>query len=253
MDNNETGIYYAIVAGALVLIVLMGFFVVTIIRYQRKIVASHEENLKAQFDYLDNERERIAIDLHDDLGASLSAIKLRLQCMKNMDEESTSVIENSELQIDQVMQRLRQISFNMMPVVLQRQGLNEALKELIDLMTHNTNIAVKYRCDVDSFDKKRALHIYRIAQEILNNIVKHAKATSVNFAIVKAKNKIQLKIKDDGIGFNKNAEIIKSGGSGLRNIASRADLLKAKKYLTSGHGKGVEYLIEIPVNAEQND
>jgi signal transduction histidine kinase len=164
-----------------------------------------------------------------------------------MDAGNLDIIEQAELQIDRAMQRLRQISFNMMPGILQRQGLNEALKELIELMTEKTGISVHYRCNVDLFDKNRSLHIYRISQEILNNMVKHANATAVDFTITKRKNMIQLNIKDNGIGFNKNAVVDKRQGSGLRNIDSRGHLLNAKIFLTTSPGKGVSYLVEIPV------
>ena len=233
--------------GVSVLAVLVIFFIVTIIRYQRRKVAFDEEKIKAEFNYLDKERERIAFDLHDDLGASLSAIKLRLQCLKNVDAESASIIKFSEFHIDQVMRKLRRISFNMMPGVLQRRGLNEALKELIDLMTDSINITVNYQCDVETFNHGTAIHIYRIVQEILNNIVKHSKATLVSFTIAKIKNNIELRIKDNGIGFDKNLMIKECGGLGLHNIAARADLLKANIYLSAMRGKGVDYFIEIPV------
>jgi signal transduction histidine kinase len=247
MYTGETGIYIAILSGIVVLLALMGFFIVTIIRYQKKKVAFHLQKVKEEFINLDKERERIAIDLHDDLGASLSAIKLRLQCMENMDVANIEIIEQAERQIDRAMQRLRQISFNMMPGVLQRRGLNEALKELIELMTHNTGIIVHYKCNIDSFDKGKALHIYRIAQEILNNMVKHSAATTVNFTIVKVKNTIELKISDNGTGFNKEVVSNNRQGSGLRNIDSRAHLLNAKIFLVTSPGKGVNYLVEIPV------
>ena len=247
MYTGETGIYIAILSGILVFLALMGFFIVTIIRYQRKKVAFHLEKVKEEFINLDKERERIAIDLHDDLGASLSAIKLRLQCVENMDAANIEIIEQAELQIDRAMQRLRQISFNMMPGVLQRRGLNEALKELIELMTHNTGITVHYKCTIDSFDKGKALHIYRIAQEILNNMVKHSRATKVNFSIVKLKNTMELKIQDNGTGFNKEAVINNRQGSGLRNIDSRAHLLNAKIFLATSPGNGVNYLVETPL------
>jgi len=247
MYTGETGIYIAILSGIVVLLALMGFFIVTIIRYQKKKVAFHLQKVKEEFINLDRERERIAIDLHDDLGASLSAVKLRLQCVENMDAANIEIIEQAELQIDRAMQRLRQISFNMMPGILQRRGLNEALKELIELMTDKTGIAVHYQYNVDVIDKNRSLHIYRISQEILNNMVKHAKATTVDFTIAKVKNSVQLNIKDNGIGFNKNAVINNRQGSGLRNIDSRAHLLNAKIFLTTSPGNGVNYLVEIPV------
>lgn len=247
MYSGETRIYIAILSGILVFLGIMGFFIVTIIRYQKKKVAFHLQKVKEEFSNLDRERERIAIDLHDDLGASLSAIKLRLQCVENMDDANIEIIEQAEIQIDRAMQRLRQISFNMMPGVLQRRGLNEALKELIELMTDNTGIRVEYQCNIDTFDKNKALHIYRIAQEILNNMVKHSGATKVSFTIARLKNIIEITINDNGIGFNKTAVVNNRRGAGLGNIDARANLLNAKIFLTTSPGSGVSYLVKIPV------
>jgi signal transduction histidine kinase len=248
MYSVETRIFLAILSGVFVLLVLMTFFIVTIIRYQRKKVAFHLGKIKTEFIFLDKERERIGFDLHDDLGASLSAIKLRLQCLKGMDAENTLLVDKSELLIDEAMQKLRRISFNMMPGVLQRRGLDEALKELIDLMTYSTSITVNYKCDFNSFDKEKAVHIYRIIQEIMNNIIKHSKATLVNLSISKIKNIIELHVNDNGVGFNKNTIIKNPQGLGLQNIVARVDILKAKIYLTTEQHKGVDYLIEIPSN-----
>ncbi len=247
MYPHETRIYIAILIGVIIFLSLIGFFIVTIVRYQRKKVAFHVEKIKEQFYYLDKERERISKDLHDDLGASLSAIKLRLQCLKNLNNENSSIIENAEMQIDEVMKKIRHISFNMMPGVLQRRGLDEALKELIDIVTDNTDITVNYKFHAGIFEKNNALHIYRIAQEILNNIVKHSKATVVNFTIVKIKSAIELSISDNGIGFKKKEITTNLKGAGLKNISWRADILKAKVYLTTTPGNGVDYLFKIPI------
>ena len=247
MHPHETKIYISLLIGVSVLFVLVVFFIVTIIRYHRKRLAFHQENLQAEFNQLDKERERIACDLHDDLGSSLSFIKIRLQCLKNMTAENDLIVQNSEHHIDEAMKKLRRISFNMMPKTLQQQGLDEALRELIAVMTDPVNITVDYQCEVDSCDQEKAIHIYRISQEILNNIVKHSKATSVNFTIVKIKNKIELRIKDNGIGFNKNILKTMPRHLGLHNISARADLLKANVYLTTSIHNGVDYLIEIPI------
>jgi two-component system, NarL family, sensor kinase len=246
MYTNETRIYITVLTGVFILVALVIFFAITIVRYQRKKVAGHLTSVREQFTYLDEERERIAADLHDDLGASLSAIKLWLQRLKNLDKESASVISFSQLHLDEAMQKLRNTSFNLMPGVLQREGLNEALKDLIDLMIYPTSIKVDYHCEIDHFDKRKSLHIYRIAQEILNNIVKHANATRVAFNIYAVKNNIVLHIADDGKGFDINKIKKENKGSGLKNILARADILQAKIYLTAQEEKGVDYLIEIP-------
>lgn len=249
MDTNETKVFIALLTGLFVQVVLTAFFVVTIIRYQRKKAASHEQKFRQDFNLLDRERERIAYDLHDDLGASLSVIKLRLQMLQNLNAANVLAVESLELLIDEVMEKLKRISRNMMPRILQRLGLDEALKELTGVTADSTGITVNYGYSVDFCDPEMEVHIYRIAQETLNNIVKHSKATSISFTIVEVKNQIELNIKDNGIGFNKSA-VMEKPGLGLHNIAARAEILKAKMYLTTAPGKGVDYFIEIPAYAK---
>jgi signal transduction histidine kinase len=135
----------------------------------------------------------------------------------------------------------------MMPSVLQQQGLDKALRELIDMMTYSKNITVTYRCDISSFAEGKDIHIYRIVQEILNNILKHAQATTVDFSLLGNQEKAVLHIRDNGIGFNKYRATKNPVGLGLHNITARADLLRAKVFLTTAQQKGVDYLIEIPM------
>jgi two-component system NarL family sensor kinase len=90
------------------------------------------------------------------------------------------------------------------------------------------------------------MHMYRIAQEIMNNIIKHSRASSVNFSISEIKGNIELRIIDNGIGFNKDVVIKKTEGLGLQNILARVDLMKGKIYLATELNKGVDYLIKIP-------
>jgi signal transduction histidine kinase len=223
------------------------FFIVTIVRYQRRKASFYHEKIKAQYHFLDKERERIAFDLHDDVGATLFSVTLKLQCITNLDKKNTAIIEDAEAQLDGVIQRLRRISFNMMPSVLQQQGLDKALKELIDMMTYSKNITVTYRCDISSFAQGKDIHIYRIVQEILNNILRHSQATSVDFSLTGNQSKALLHIRDNGIGFNKYQAVKPPVGLGLHNITARADLLGAKVFLTTGPQRGVDYLIEIPM------
>jgi two-component system, NarL family, sensor kinase len=247
MDTNETKIYISVLIGLSVLVILVVFFIVTIIRYQRKKVAFDLGELKAGFSLLDEDRKRIACDLHDDLGSSLSFLKHRLQCLSNLKGEDVEIVEAVDFHLDQMMKKIRRISFNMMPGILTRMGLDEALKELIDIMTDSTKIKVHYRCSTGSFGEGYDIHIYRIAQEILNNIAKHSKATVVSFTILKTNQKIELRVKDNGIGFHKSILNGNPAGLGLNNISARTDLLKGNIYLEAMPGKGVDYLIEIPI------
>ena len=247
MYSYENKIYIALVGGIIVLLVLVIFFVVTILRYHRRKVAFNLEKLKADFDQLDQERERIAADLHDDLGSVLSAVKLYLQRVEARDEKSNAILRFSEDQLDKSVNTLRRIAFNMMPGVLHRKGLEEALTELINLMTDGSSIAVKVHYKASGISHANAIHIYRIAQEMMHNIVKHSKASHVSFSISKIKNRVELRIADNGIGFDKKLFINNSPGLGMRNIKARAEVLNAKISLVTMPGKGTNFLINIPL------
>ena len=246
MHPGEARTYIAVVSGLFVLITLMTFFVITIARYQRKKVALSRRQITEHFTCIDKERERTASDLHDGLGASLSAIKLQLQLFKNLDAGNEMIASKSQQRIDEAIVKLKDISFNMMPGILQRRGLNAALKELVDIMTYPTPIHVNYKNKVDFPDKARAIHIYRMAQEIMTNIIRHSQATMIDFTMTEQKKMILLHISDNGRGFDRDMVLEKTSGSGLQNIMARADILKAKIFLTAKEGEGVDYLIKIP-------
>jgi len=246
MYSEENKIYIALVGGLIVLLVLIIFFVISIVKYHRRKVAFNLEKLEADFDHLDHERERIAADLHDDLGSFLSAISLHLQRVEPRNEKSKDILKFCEEQLDQSVNKLRRIAFNMMPGVLHRKGLDDALTELINLMTDSTAIRVNYQYNADGISHVKAIHIYHIAQELLHNIVKHSKATLVTFNITAIKNHVVVQIIDNGIGFDKNLFLKKSTGLGMRNIKTRAEVLKAKISLATLSGKGTYFQIKMP-------
>ena len=206
------------------------------------------KNVGDHISSLDAERERIAADLHDDLGASLSNIKVHLQRIRRGDPETLSIIKFSKGQLDEVMKKLRRISVNMIPDAFLEKGLDRALQELLDVMTSETGITVTYNYSTPDFTVEKATHIYRIVQEILNNTLKHAGAASLNFDMRQVKNTVILHYTDDGRGFNKDMIIKDQKGFGLKNVMSRAAVLHAKVYITTAPGKGTDYLIEIPVS-----
>lgn len=251
MDPKETKIYITLLTGIVVLAILMAFLLVTILRYQKRKVDYHVQKLKADFDFLDKEKQRISLDLHDDLGASLSTMQHRLDRLTNLDESSASIMKECEVILADTMHKLRRISVNMMPPILKRMGLDAALKDLIGIMTVDTGIDVHYYCEPIRISEETAKHIYRIAQEIINNIIKHSKATSFDFTIQQNDSLTKILIHDNGVGFD-DKTLKEKTGLGLHNIAARADLLNADIYLSHKKGEGVEYLIEIPAYEPKN-
>jgi len=247
MYSDESRIYLAILTGVGVLLVLMAVFIVTIIRYHRKKISFQQERIKAEFKALENERARIAKDLHDDLGASLSAVKLRLQCFEPDNQNNILLAEQTEAYIDEAMDKLRRISFDVMPQILQRKGLAEALGELIEKLVPSNIFRIKFTCEVNVVNEEKRIHIYRIVQELMNNIIKHSRANVVELSLKMVENRVQLRVKDDGVGFDRNVILKEKKGDGLQNIVARAELLNAKVYLSTKRGHGVNYLIEIPL------
>ncbi|MEO6868116.1 MAG: ATP-binding protein [Ginsengibacter sp.] len=245
MHTQETRIYFTLLAATTVLVFLMVFFIITIILYQRKKAAIHEGSIKQQIKYIENEKGRIAVELHDDIGASLSAIKLRLQCLELDDNSQQVNINFAENQIDIIMQKLRGISQHMMPEKLKRKGLKMALIELVDYMLEGSKIRAHFSATEINIENDAAIQLYRIVQEILNNLLKHSQASNVDISIEQDYQMFTLKITDNGKGFSKHDVIKNSEGIGLRNIMARIDILNAKLYLTTLPGKGVDYQIEI--------
>lgn len=249
MYPEETGFYHAILTGALVLVAFVTSFVIIILYYQKRKFSLHKTRVRSEINALEKERARIAGDLHDDLGASLSAIKLKLQCLEMHNEKEMRVVADSESYIDEAMIKLKRISFNLMPRVLERKGLRQALGELIGMIEQTIQIKIRFRYNCPALNKEQTIHIYRIVQEVLNNIVKHAEATTATVELRKIKNKISLQITDNGTGFDKDDVIKTAGGQGLQNIMARADVLGAKMFLHTTPGQGVDYLFQIPLNA----
>jgi signal transduction histidine kinase len=190
-------------------------------------------------------RERIGIDLHDDLGPTLSFLKMKLGQLRITDNEAKELVDFCKKHFDEVISRIRSISFNMVPRTLQRQGMDAALKELIHTIS-DSGIEVNYRYEAGIINHAVASHIYRMTQEILNNVLKHAHATIVDLSFIRIRNILEIRIKDNGAGFNKKEIVLKRKGLGLENITSRASLLHGSIYLTTDPGKGVDYLIQIP-------
>src|SRR5262245_19620588 len=132
MDPNETKIYTVILIAGGVLGIILVYFIINIIRQQRRNLSLHNEKIQAEITTLENERKRIASDLHDDLGPLLSAVKLQINSVEVPDGEDQELIEKSSLYIDAILTRIREISNNLMPQVLSRKGLVIALREFID-------------------------------------------------------------------------------------------------------------------------
>lgn len=194
--------------------------------------------LQANLETEEKERARIAGDLHDEVGANLSTIKLYVTHLEeNPDPSSLSNLPKVTKMIDETIQSVRHISHNLTPANLHQFGLISAVENLCEKVNDSGEIAVKYECS-DNFScrKGHELHIYRIIHELLNNTLKHAEASEIIIRLSAQSGKLAMEYQDNGIGIQVSKEAA-TVGLGLQNIQSRAAIIGAQLSqpdLTSG-------------------
>lgn len=211
------------------------------LNYQQQLQQAAKDNIYKSSQALlqgeEQERLRIAQDLHDSIGGMLTSIRFSLVA-KPADYQ----VQNTLDKVDSTIQEMRRIARNLMPETLQQLGLELAVKELCDLNKSNT-LAIQF----EAFDLNPTwtfevdLAIYRIIQESINNIIKHAQATHVIIQLSQINNTLLLTIEDNGKGFDINGV---NHGLGLQNIQNRATLIQAKLTLISAPGEGTTINLE---------
>ena len=196
----------------------------------------------------EEERSRLAKDLHDGLGGLLSGVKFSLSNMKDnlvITPDNMAVFERSLDMIDTSIKELRRVAHNMMPEMLTKFGLDEALKEYCNTINATNLLSVKYQSlGMDTrIEKSSEIIIYRIIQELLNNIMKHAMAKEAMVQLIREDGRFSIIVEDNGKGFD-TALLKNNKGAGLINIQSRVDYLKGRLDIHSEAGKGTLVNIE---------
>jgi signal transduction histidine kinase len=233
---------------AIVLGVILVYFIISLIRHQRRNIKLNQEKVEAEIITLENERRRMAADLHDEIGPTLSGIKLMLSGISVHAEEELELLSRINGHIDNTIQRMREISNNLMPRVLEKRGIDEALRQLFDEQTkiHGLKIDFKHTDGLE-LNAEQKLHLYRIMQEILHNTLKHAKARTLKVDLAKDGRLIVLQTHDDGIGFRFSGELKKASGLGLRNLMSRSEILHGNIDIESTPNKGTKLILKFPL------
>lgn len=213
-----------------------------------KQLAATEAVLKGE----EQERTRLAKDLHDGLGGMLSGIKYSLNTMKGnlvMTPDNAQAFERSIDMLDSSINEMRRVAHNMMPENLVKFGLDTALKDFCNDINQSRALKVNYQSiglQHAVVDQITAITIYRIVQELLNNILKHAGAQNAIVQVSKSDEKISVTVEDDGRGFDTSI-LDKEKGIGWSNIKNRVEFLKGKLDVNSQAGKGTSILIELNV------
>lgn len=204
----------------------------------------------------DQERKRIAQDIHDTLGSILSTAKLRLSGMEaftgRMHPHEKDHFQNVIGLLDEAVAELRNISQNIMPATLSRLGLVAALQNLFDRISSYSGIKIQYTVHGINGRLEEAVEIiiYRVVLELINNVVKHARASNVTVQLIQYSDHINVTVEDDGIGFDLAEARKRKNGIGLDNIVSRLEYLRGKIEIDTLPGQGTSIVMDFPLGAQ---
>jgi signal transduction histidine kinase len=246
MHAEETKIYYALLIGIVTLVVLIVYFLIMIFRHHTQIKAVRLERYGEDIDALEKDRERIAFELHDDFASSLGTLRMEVARLISPGEKNYDKLPGIKKEIDSMVERMKDMAHEMMPRELTRRGLSKALELLVARIETSSGIIIQYTNDLSELDRKKSLHIYRIIQEVLNNVLKHADASFVELSLWRSGGKIHFIILDDGKGFDVKEQCARGNGAGLYNISARMQLMQGGMYITSEPNGGTIYEFEIP-------
>ena len=245
---------------AIFLLLFMAVALVVFFRFARKKIlaqeleksamklANQKRVFQATIETQEEERNRIAQDLHDDISAKLNVVNLHANMLmegKLTQDERQTALSNIIGVTNRVLNSSRQIAHNLLPPILEKFGLFAALEELMEEFSTTKKLVITYDINYDVvLNKKQELHLFRIIQELLNNSIKHGKATRAFVEIKEEYETLQLNYTDNGIGFEVK-QALRQSGLGLNNIKSRLAMLDGHLNIKSQQGKGATFHITL--------
>ena len=194
------------------------------------------------------EKNEIGRELHDNVNQMLTTVKLYHEMAISNKEINTELIKKGTVILGEVIEEIRRLSKSLVAPDLSNSCLTNSVNDLIQVVMESGRIQIKFCNEYNpgELSGKIRLTLFRIIQEQLNNIIKHANAQTVLIEIRKDSKNIKLNIQDNGSGFD---SMKKKKGIGLNNIISRAELHNGKVIIDSGLGKGCSLLVEIPLDS----
>ncbi|HMG90239.1 MAG TPA: sensor histidine kinase [Chryseolinea sp.] len=264
--EKKSTINYILVSSIIALVVF-GFLVYRNLRHRHTLAKQQEELHRQRIRELEKDRQLIAVDsmlkgqeeersrmakdLHDGLGGMLSGVKLSLGAMKGniiLSEANTRLFASVLDQLDHSINEMRRVAHNMMPEALVKLGLQQAIQDYCDGLNESTNL--KFNTQFYGLEKRldtaSEIVVYRIVQELLNNVVKHADASEVLVQLMQHEKNLNITIEDNGRGFIVS-EVDDKRSVGLNNVRSRVDYLKGQLDIKSTPGAGTSIHIECAV------
>lgn len=214
------------------------------------LIKEREKGLKVMLKSIEDERQRIAKDLHDGVGQQMTALKLQYNTIKSkLGGEHDKELDEIGTLLAETGREIRSVSHQMMPRALMELGLIPALEDMLSKSLSSTGIGYHFESlgkKVD-LEKQTEVGLYRIAQELVNNVIKHAKAKHIEVQILFRPNALIMTIEDDGVGMERD----RKEGIGLLNILSRLNALKGEARYEDASDHGTVALIRIPLDKDE--
>lgn len=217
-------------------------------RLKDAVIKEQDQAARAVLYAQEQERSQLSRNLHDSVGQTLSGLKMNLQVLQERATTDHKIFENSMKLLDDAIEEIRNISHQILPNNILRLGLKNALQLLVNkISTASLNITLNITGNPDNEDSEIQLMLYRILQESIHNVLKHARAKNLAIDIRKKEQQLYVSVIDDGIGFD-TAAMKYDTGMGLNNIFTRVRFLKGNISINSEFNKGTQLAFYLPLN-----
>lgn len=256
MENASADLILVYFIGTVGMLLLAGGIFFFFVTYQKRLLnkqlelnlvkqQQQEEIIRNTIRAQEKERKRIAQDLHDEVGAMLSVVKLNVGRIekKSEEEKAKALATETKTYLDDVITQVRRISRALLPPSLEKLGLFHALEELANWVNKADSLKIvcwksgeQYR-----FDSRKELAIFRVVQELINNAIKHSGASVVNVKARFSDGGMAVSVSDNGKGFDIEEKM--NTGLGLKNLESRTEIAGARFKMRSEPGKGTTAII----------
>jgi two-component system, NarL family, sensor kinase len=266
MQDQNKEIYFVIFMGTLLAFLLVGFILAMFFFYQRRrqkqereLVRLKEEYeqeaLRSQLEIQESTMKTIAQELHDNVGQSLSVIKLWMSMAPiSPEHEAFEGVQNSKEMLQKVIRDMADLTKSLHTDRIADIGLSEAINFNLASIRRAGILKIQFDIQGDEFHfpDQKSIFIFRMYQEVINNIIKHSKATHINVSLVySGNNTFVLQIRDDGVGFDikeKKGSGNGSSGLGLKSMRNRAKMIGADLNIQSEPGRGTTVSVTVPLN-----
>lgn len=254
--SEFTLLFFVATGGMILLALAIVFFVIF---YQKKMLQAklsqqqmetefQQKMLLASLESQESERQRLAGELHDSIGAMLSTIRLSVLTLSRNEGLNKESVEQTKKMIDDTIDSVRRISRDLMPSVLEKFGLIQAITEMCQQYSTVSGLPIPFTKNGNEIplDKAKEIMLFRLVQELINNAMKHSQGTTITVSASWGEQLIII-VEDDGIGFNTDEKNTSLSGLGLFNMQNRARIIGAEFSYAPEWQKGTRAIITLPL------